>query len=138
MHPFLSLKLLKNINGYISKTNKDNYAPFVSFRRYWSIDWVSPPREWHPGAGRPPVATPLIYFLLNLVFWLIFFCDMAIFALLHTVPTTLKVVINYPISLTKWMGTYTFDPLIIKINYIGLMEKIFLFRFLFRFFLRQS
>ena len=78
------------------------------------------------------------YFLLNLVFWLIFFCDMAIFVLLHTVPTTLKVVINYPISLTKWMGTYTFDPLIIKINYIGLMEKIFLFRFLFRFFLRQS
>ena len=109
----------------------------VSVRSFFIISWATCSKMLHIFHGQGAEKCSW-YFLLTLVFWLNFFCDMAIFALLHTVPTTLKVVINYPISLTKWMGTYTFDPLIIKINYIGLMEKIFLFRFLFRFFLRQS
>ena len=53
-----ALKYCKNINGHISKTNKDNYVYFVPFRRYWSVDWVSPPREWHPGRTAPPSPPP--------------------------------------------------------------------------------
>ena len=32
LHSFLSLKLLKNTNGYISKTNKDDYDPLCHFK----------------------------------------------------------------------------------------------------------
>ena len=82
----------------------------VSVRSFFIISWATCSKMLHIFHGQGAEKCSW-YFLLTLVFWLNFFCDMAIFALLHTVPTTLKVVINYPISLTKWMGTYTFAPL---------------------------